>query len=325
MIGVPVTAIFIGVLLLFLVLAVLTVYLFAARALQDRKSKRAEAYLSRNGEIWYRVLRGFEPAPQELVPNDEAELAAVEEIFRAYLTNVTGNGIRERVRAFADVHLAPFYRKKLKSRNWSERMNALYRIEDFGMESLLGDVRKLDRKKLSEEERFQLYLIELQFRPDGFMDRTAGRLGYLSEYESRQLFFLMPENVFEEAAAQFGELDPVLKFGLIEVLGMQQDLMRLPFLEGLLDSPDPEIRIRALRAIDAFGIRTPDQILERAFDSPVWEERFLVARMLRRVPADEAARYASRLRNDPSWLVREEIRAVLVRQRSPEEKSAVLR
>lgn len=325
MIGVPVSAVFVGVLVLFLVLAMLTVYLFVARASQERKMRRAEAYLSRNGEIWYRVLRGIEPAPQELVPNDEAELAAVEEVFRAYLTNVSGDGISERIRAFADVRLAPFYRKKLKSRNWSERMNALYRIEDFGMESLLGDVRRLDRKRLSAEERFQLHLIELQFRPDGFMDRMAGRLGDLSEYEARQLFFLMPERVFDETAAQFDQLDPVLKYGLVEVLGMRQDLMKLPFLEGLLDSPDPEIRIRVLKAIDAFGIRTPDRILERAFDSPVWEERFLGARMLRRVPADEAARYVSRLREDPSWLVREEIRALLVRQRSPEAKSPVFR
>ena len=147
----------------------------------------------------------------------------------------------------------------------------------------------------------------------------------MSEYEARQLFFLMPEPVFEEASAQFGQLDPILKCGMVEVLGMRQDLKKLPFLEGLLDSEDPEIRIRVLRAIDAFGIRTPDRILERAFDSPVWEERFLGARMLRRVPADEAARYASRLRDDPSWLVREEVRGLLARQREAAEDLAVLR
>ncbi|MFC7364089.1 MULTISPECIES: HEAT repeat domain-containing protein [Bhargavaea] len=325
MIGVPVTAVFFGVMLLFLVLAVMTVYLFAARDSQERKMKKADSYLLRNSKRWYQVLRGIETASQELVPSDEAELAAVEEIFRAYLTNVSGDKIKERIQEFADVHLAPFYRKKLKSRNWSERMNALYRIEDFGMESLIGDVRRLERKKLTADERFQLHLIDLQFRPDGFMERNATRLGDLSEYEARQLFFLMPEHVFNETVAMFGKLAPVLQYGLIEVLGMRQDLMRLRFLEELLDSSDPEIRIRVLRAIDAFGIRTPDRILERAFDSPVWEERFLGARMLRRVPADEAARYASRMRDDPSWLVREEIRALSVRQRSPEGKMAVLR
>lgn len=325
MIGIPVTAVFIGVLLLFLVLVVMTGYLFASRASQERKMAKAQAYRSRNSETWYRVLRGIEQAPQELVPTDRAELAAVEEIFRAYLTNVSGDKIRERIHAFSDVHLTPFYRKMLKSRNWSERMNALYRIEDLGMESLHGDVRKLGRKKPTEDERFQLILIDLQFRPDGFMDRNAGRLGDLSEYEARQLFFLMPEPVFDEAAAQFNHLEPVLKYGLIEVLGMRQDLMKLPFLEGLLDIADPEIRIRTLRAIDSFGIRTPDRILERAFHSPVWEERFLGARMLRRVPAEAAVRYASRLRGDPSWLVREEIRGLSARQRVPQEEPAVLR
>ncbi|RSK35565.1 HEAT repeat domain-containing protein [Bhargavaea beijingensis] len=325
MTGISVTAVFIGVLLLLLVLVALTVYLFAARAVQERKMEKAKAYLSRNNERWYRVLRGMEDVSAEMVPKNKAELAAVEEIFRAYLTNVSGDKIRERIRAFADGHLAPFYRKKLKSRNWSERMNALYRIEDFGMESLLGDVHTLERKRLTADEWFQLLLIDLQFRPDGFIGRNADRLGNLSEYEARQLFFLMPEPVFEEASAQFGQLDPILKCGMVEVLGMRQDLKKLPFLEGLLDSEDPEIKIRVLRAIDAFGIRTPDRILERAFDSPVWEERFLGARMLRRVPADEAARYASRLCDDPSWLVREEVRGLLARQREAAEDLAVLR
>ena len=146
MTGISVTTVFIGVLLLLLVLVALTVYLFAARAVQERKMEKAKAYLSRNNERWYRVLRGMEDVSAEMVPKNKAELAAVEEIFRAYLTNVSGDKIRERIRAFADGHLAPFYRKKLKSRNWSERMNALYRIEDFGMESLLGDVHTLERK-----------------------------------------------------------------------------------------------------------------------------------------------------------------------------------
>lgn len=310
MITVTVTAVFYGVLILILLLAVLLAYLFAARVAEEKKSRIAEAYLERNTKQWYRVLRGQEKVTEEMIPKNGAELLSVEEIFRSYLTNVSDTSSRQQISWFADAELAPLYRKKLRSRNWSERMNALYRIEDFGMESLLGSVRQLEQKKISPDEWFQVLLIELRFRPEGWLDRLAGNLDSLSEYESRQLFYLMPDFVLNEAIERFEELEVALKQGLIEVLGMHQDINRLPFLEGLLDSPDDEIRIRSLRAIDMLGISTPDRIVERAISSPIWQERLMAARMLHRLPEEEAAYYASGLSDDASWLVREEVRDI---------------
>ncbi|WP_424236817.1 HEAT repeat domain-containing protein [Bhargavaea ginsengi] len=307
MMAVPITVVFWAVVAMLSLLAVLTIYLFAARWVEDRKQEAAVAYVERNRIKWYRVLRGLEEADASLVPENEAERMAVEEIFRSYMKNLSDPEINGRIRGFAETYLAYFYKRKLRSRDWSTRMNALYRIEDFKISNLLEDLRKLDRKKLSAEETFQLLMIELQFEPDRFLERTAGHLGQLTEYEARQLFFLMPDYLFEQVENRFPDLEPVLRYALIEVLGMRQDLAKLPFLEGLLDSPDDETRIRALRAIDALGIRTPNRILKQAINSTVWEERFLAGRMLHRLHPGEAAVFAEQLKEDPSWLVRQEI------------------
>ncbi|MCM3088523.1 hypothetical protein M3557_11390 [Bhargavaea ginsengi] len=305
--AVPITVVFWAVVAMLSLLAVLTIYLFAARWVEDRKQEAAVAYVERNRIKWYRVLRGLEEADASLVPENEAERMAVEEIFRSYMKNLSDPEINGRIRGFAETYLAYFYKRKLRSRDWSTRMNALYRIEDFKISNLLEDLRKLDRKKLSAEETFQLLMIELQFEPDLFLERTERHLGKLTEYEARQLFFLMPDHLFEQAENRFPDLEPVLRYALIEVLGMRQDLAKLPFLEGLLDSRDNETRIRALRAIDALGIRTPDRILKMAINSTVWEERFLAGKMLHRLHPGEAAVFAEQLKEDPSWLVRQEI------------------
>ncbi|MFC0231242.1 HEAT repeat domain-containing protein [Bhargavaea ullalensis] len=310
MIGLPVGWVLGGVAFLLGLLLLLTVYLFIARAAEEKRARRASAYLERHAAAWFRHLRGFEPAGNELAPQDRAEVSAVEEVFRSYLNNLAGEGMQNRIREFSNRHLAGFYRKKLKSRNWSDRLNALYRIHDFGIDALAEDCRALARREVSQEERFQLLLIDLAFRPDGFVDRNIRLNGNISEVENKELLFRMPEAVFDEAASRLDELEKDTQYALVDVLGMKQDLARLPFLEKLLGSTDQELRIRALRAVDALGIRTPDGILRRAVDSPVWQERFIAARMIRRLPESEALRYAEKLAGDESWLVREELRGL---------------
>ena len=310
MTGLPIGWVLGGVVFLLLLLAVLPAYLFIARAAEEKRGRRAAAYLERNTAAWFRHLRGLEPAGEELIPKDRGEAAAVEEVFRSYLNNVTGEAIRERIRVFSNRHLSSYYRKKLRSRNWSDRMNALYRIHDFGVDSLAEDCRALGNREVSRDEQFQLLLIDLAFRPDGFVERNIHRNGQISEVENKELLFRMPEDVFHGTARRLDELANDTKYALIDVLGMKQDIYWLPFLEKQLDSSDQELRIRALRAIDALGIRTPDPILDQAVFSPVWQERFIASRMIRRLPDKKALQYAEVLAGDESWLVREELRGL---------------
>ncbi|GKV68857.1 hypothetical protein NCCP2716_13550 [Sporosarcina sp. NCCP-2716] len=308
MTAVPIESIAILIAGLIAALFVFSVYMVIARHRENRRALQASAYLETNRTSWYEYLRKGTTSEETLIPKNEAELAAVEELLRTLVHNVKGDGIEERISGFSNRHLAGFYRRKLRGRNWGKRMNALYRIHDFGVDSLLPECRKMAKRRVSEEESFLLLLIAMKFRPETFLQEHLADLASLSSNNAKELLFTMPDKLFEETIRLADELEPSVRYALIDVIGMKADVTRKDLLERLISSPDSELRIRVLRAFNSLAIVPPPELYEAAARSDVWQERYQAVRMLKWMPHDTVLRFLPYFTEDSMFLVREEAR-----------------
>lgn len=306
----------IQVVLWFMILLVATLfgfslYLFGARSKEVRDKLLMNEYIDDYGKRWYSYFRDLEPFSDDLIPKNKHEMDAVEELFLSYLQNLSDRGILYKIKLFANEHLSGHYRQMLQSRNWSRRMNALYRIADFQLDQLLETCESLKQKRITEEEHFQLLKIKLLLQEDKFMESFVSMATEISDFQYKQLFFSLKPSMFTQLLFHFGKLHPACQYALIDSLGIKKDIDGLSFLEQRLDSEDAEIRIRSLKAINELGVRIDIDRYKPFVTSPVWEERLMAAQLLQRLSFEETASFFERMKDDPSWYVREEAKKAI--------------
>ncbi|MHC8515469.1 HEAT repeat domain-containing protein [Sporosarcina sp. ITBMC105] len=311
MIGLPIEWI---ILLIVAMSCVLVVFIFYLSIVSYRDSNRKELsanYLTVNRERWYEYLREDDICDDQLIPKNVAEITAIEELFRSVANNLKGKDLDRRISRFANRRLAEFYKQKLKSRNWGERINALNRIYDFNIYSLDQECRSRLTNKVSSEELFLLLVIELKFASEKFLDNHQQRLQRLTTNDLKELFYSMPEEVFNEILSLKEHLHPNVRYALADVIGMKMDRLHTQALEDLYKSEDDELRIRVIRAFNTLAAVPEIGILAKAITSKQWQERYQVAQMLRNMPKDQANQYVKQLINDNVFLVRESAQSFL--------------
>ncbi|MBD7984927.1 hypothetical protein H9649_10050 [Sporosarcina sp. Sa2YVA2] len=297
---------------LLIALLVMTVYMMIGRARENRRQVVTTAYLERNQEDWYDYLCVDGIPREELIPKNTAELKALEELFRSLVHNIKSEEIDKRISAFANRCLGNFYRDALRKGNWGERVNALSRIRDFGIDSLAKECREmLARKTVSKEEFFLLLLIDMKFNPETFSERHIGNLDKLSSKDTKELLFSMSDLLFDQIVETIDHLPARTQYAVVDVIGMKLNASRSDKLEQLFSSSDNELRIRILRAFNLLERLPADEVLIAAIESDRWQERLQAARLFHLLPAHSAVEYSKILADDEHYLIREEIRRYL--------------
>ena len=183
-------------------------------------------------------------------------------------------------------------------------MNAMYRIVDFGIDSLACECEKIGKGKRSQEERFQLLEIHLAFNPDAFVEEFSTLSVNFSEYECKKLLIGVATETLGKLACQGDELPLACRYSLIDVLGIRRDIEFLSYLEDNLRNENPEIRIRSLKAINQIGVVTELEKYKPFLSSCLWEERLMMAKLLRNLPPNQVYPCLEELLQDENWWVR---------------------
>ncbi len=294
-----------GIGALSLILAILSVYIVIKSMKEKAFAKRIKAYIQSKEELWYRYFNNEIALPQVLIPNNDIEMQAVEEIFLAYVKNISNSGIKEKIRKFSNQYLRQYYLKLLLSNKWSLRMNTLYRIIDFNIDSLAAECQKLrKRAKLSPEELFQLLIIYSIFDEPGFIKEFVSFSTKLSEYEYKKMLIGFNSEILEQLIYQIHEFPVEYQYYFIDILGISRNLEFLPFLENNLSHENSEIRVRSLKAINEIGVVTNLDKYKQFANSPVWEERLMLAKILGAFPLEQVYPYLEKLLQDENWWVR---------------------
>ena len=304
-----------GIIILAIIMLVLFLYLVYKRIVQNNQLKRKNVYLKERLAEWDAYFRSEIALHDGMIPKNDAEIQSVESIFSTYINNFSDVEIKEKIQIFSCQHLEHYYKKLLQSKKWSIRINALNRVVDFQMGCLLDECKKMGQQKLSHEEFFLLLLIYSRLDFNHFLKVIQSTEEILSENEYKILLIELDSEGLKQVLNRFNEWNIFFQYALITVLGIKRDVSELSFLEERIMDDDPEIRIRALKAINEIGAISALEKYLPFVDSSIWEERLMVAKIFRNVAFERVLLSLKKLIHDESWWVRSEASKTLNQSR----------
>lgn len=268
-------------------------------------------YASEKRTIWQEYILEETPFEIILIPKNKSEIAEVENILLSYLKNISNPAIHSKIQSFAQLYLKEHYKKELKSRNWSRRMNAIYRIADFQISELVGNCEKA-MKRENALEAFQLLKIYSILEKENFAQQLVSLEHSFSESEYKKLFSNLEVEMLKQLIDQMEDLKEEAQYALIDTMSLIGNMEIVEKLEKLLNHEHVEIRIRILKGLEKIGIIQNLDIYIPFEQSPVWEERLMVAKIFKNVPLKYTNASLERMLQDSNWWVRSQAAKTMI-------------
>ncbi|SER44139.1 hypothetical protein SAMN04487944_104133 [Gracilibacillus ureilyticus] len=296
----------IGIVVMCSLLLILTCYVVIQRLINKRARLLINNYITKHADDWYDYLINEIDNEDLIKPAYAQDFAAIEEILGKYKKNVTSNRLSLRISMFANDYMSHYYCKRLHHSRWSIRLNAIYRVLDFQIDSLTSTVIEMmdSGRKYTDQEYFHMLKIVVNFQPEKAKEIFMRPPIKLGEFEYRQLLLLLHAETKDKLLLLFDNLPEPCQYALIKVIAEKNDRNKITFLEELIADKDKEMRIRALKAISVLGTISDVNRYLPIMDSKHWEERLMLAKILNYIPVEQSSQPLKRLMQDREWWVR---------------------
>ncbi|WP_107949203.1 HEAT repeat domain-containing protein [Lysinibacillus parviboronicapiens] len=315
MIGLSIHFLLSVIALMLVLFFIFVLYLFFQRERENHFLTARETYIKNYSQCWYEYLFNDEIFSVVLVPRGRAQVEAIEIIFSSYLKNIINENVRQKIKEFSNVYLIKFYAQDLRSKRWSIRMNALYRISELHIDELLEACKKLERTNISETEYFQLLKIYSSFQPDLFIEKIKVPNASYSESEYRRLFVLLEEDVFIRFFDEFDRWPANIQYAVIDTAAAKKNMKYIDRLKQLLTHDVTEIKIRALKGLFEIGVIDDIEHFVPFVTSDFWEARLMVGKIFKHVPLTYTYSYLELLLQDENWWVRSQAAKTIAEDR----------
>lgn len=287
---------------LVVLLICLLIYLIIRKAVENRQLERVKGRKKQLVLPVFEYLRDGKEI-SETVNRSRIDKQAIEQVLTDFAERIEGEQEEERLHELAVFYLKANYVKEMKARNWSKRMNVLYKIEDFHMREMERNViNHLQNRKCTVEEKIQIYRILAVFQYEKIwtmMDEDKS----LSEKNYRSILLRLKPEMFEEFIRPFYYCREELQLAILDVISMKKEIDYLVFLESIFEKYDGEIKLRALKAISSIGyVRNIEEYLFLT-KSKKWQERMMIAKLLGSYEEQHLYLLITLL-HDSSWWVR---------------------
>lgn len=301
-----------GILIICSVMLFILLCIYGFMIYQKNRKKRTfiniNNYIRENERDWYNYLVLNKPLGHHSYK--KMELAAIDTIFVSYITTMDKDEIREKASTYAALNMKNYYTKQLTSRDEADRLHALQRILILDLKFLvpLIERRLKDNRTGSMEEYLSMLRVMAKYNRNLFLAHMYKPRMTFQNDEYHMLLSNLDETYVEYFKDNFEELPLQLKLAYLETLCLKQNLTNayLQLLERLLESECAEIRIRVLRAISSYGEISHIKHYENFVQSSLWEERLLLAEILRFVTEQVSYTYLQTLLHDPNSNVRKQ-------------------
>lgn len=301
-----------GILIICSVMLFILLCIYGFMIYQKNRKKRTfiniNNYIRENERDWYNYLVLNKPLGHHSYK--KMELAAIDTIFVSYITTMDKDEIREKASTYAALNMKNYYTKQLTSLDEADRLHALQRILILDLEFLvpLIERRLKDNRTGSMEEYLSMLRVMAKYNRNLFLAHMYKPRMTFQNGEYHMLLSNLDETYVEYFKDNFEELPLQLKLAYLETLCLKQNLTNayLQLLERLLESECAEIRIRVLRAISSYGEISHIKHYENFVQSSLWEERLLLAEILRFVTEQVSYTYLQTLLHDPNSNVRKQ-------------------
>ena len=285
-------------------LTILLVYLMIRKSIYIRNRKAIEGYKDKYNPIIFKLITEG-GLSRELNLLSTLQKKALEELLSRYARVLEGEEEERRLAEIAGLYLRDYYQKRLNNQRWSQRMNALYHIEDFKMRLLEKDViQLLDRKRLSNEEAVHVLRILASFQYPRIFSIITDHFFALSEFDYRNIFLRLENNLFDQFILSFHKLSMIMQNAILDVISIKKDLSYLAFTENIFSSYTGEVKLRALKALAEVGyVKNIYPYMELLYSSK-WQERMIAAKLIGALKEESGLPRLIELLHDQSWWVR---------------------
>ena len=298
---------------LLVMLTGLCLYLMIKKMMDNKNRTKIEKYKEEYQLALFQLLHeGIED--KRFLNSSPLQTRALVELLAGFSKVLSSPNILKRVQEFAEDHLQPFILSQLKHRRWSIRMNALYWIQDFRMSNMREPLRELrDSGSMSKSEEIQLLKIDVLFNDRDLLPRLTDTLHELTEFEYSLLFQSLGKGQFQPLVQAFDELPDVMKYALIDSIGVKNRMEHIAFLQRLLTNDSTELRIRALKAVVGMEYYLDIPTLSIHLRAESWQERLMAIKACEYIRSPELSPYLQELMSDPSFYVRSQAAQSLLR------------
>jgi len=297
--------------ILFLFCGVAMMYLIYQRRNEERKKYEMEKYIQKTKILWQEYILEDGRFTDTLIPKSKIQILAVEHIFLSYLRNISNPIIQQKIYSFAQMNLKEYYKNELKSRNWSKKMNAMYRIADFHIKELISACEVSINYKRSIE-LFQLLKIYSILEKEKFIQEILLCNYSFSESGYKKLFSYLEVEMLQRLLEKIEILQQAAQYALIDTIAAKGSMDVIDGLEELLANEDTEIRIRTLRGLERIGVIRDLEMYIPFVDSTIWEERLMVAKLFKYAPLTYTAEHLEKLLQDSNWWVRSKAASTII-------------
>ncbi len=285
-------------------LFLLLLYLIIRKVKDIKNRSKIESYMNKtNTQIFSIIAEGqfFRGISCEIAIKQKA----MEELLSRYVKILEGEEEKKRLSDLASLYLQDYYRKRLKSKRWSHRMNALYHIEDFHMTNLLNEVVLLSKKKnISRQETIHVLRILASFHYNGLLDLLPNHYHNLSEYEYRGILMRLNQDLFDQFVLSFHKSTPPLQYAILDVISLKKAIKYRVFIENIFLTYKGEVKLRALKALAEIGHVSNIEPYLQLLHSSSWQERMVAAKLIGSVKEEKGIPRLIELLHDQIWWVR---------------------
>lgn len=309
------------ILILFFLILLFSFYLVILRVFEVRRNQLKDAYLKRTKDAWIDHLFYKGEWKEEMVPRNRYEMVAAERYLIKLLNTFYVEGTREKIYWFANTYLAGYYKKMLKSPEWSIRMNGLYRVLDFQLKDLaVGHVKRKGMKQpRNPEENYYMALLRIMIGETTVLQLLQEEKRTFSEHQNRALLLKLSHKQMDEMVDNYRYLSYDAKLALVDILGEKNYLEQQRFLVNSIQrEPQVELRIRMMKALDRMGFLTRYDPFLPYLQSEFWEERMLAVKLIGTFPLKEVKDELLPMLEDSNWWVRSTTAKMIIRQKNGE-------
>ncbi|MDN4492692.1 hypothetical protein [Ureibacillus aquaedulcis] len=281
---------------------------------ESKFNNRKELYKERTESSWRDYFLNDGPLPVSSIPLRKEEIEGYEELSYIYVYSVTSESTSQKLHLIAKKYLGNHYEKLLNSKRKGPRLKALARIEDYGNIEILKEGNGADKKTKTKEELLLLLSIYSKYDETTFRELFLKYESSITEYECRKMFNHLSKHALTSLISQFPGLESHSRYALIDTLSIKREFEYIPFLKGLVNDNDREVRIRGAKALYTMGIGD-EEVCFKLADSQSWEEKFMAAKLAQYTNFNRVKDILFQLLEDREWKVREQAARTIARHR----------
>ncbi|MCR6098669.1 HEAT repeat domain-containing protein [Salipaludibacillus agaradhaerens] len=300
------TLLIVGVLLI--IQLSLLIYLYTEKKSIIKRNDEANSLFQQLFPKYLPFLTGDSDIEPCFPQKSKLKQVVLERILTGFAHVVTDPVGNQRIKEVAECQLLDCYRKTLKTGNWSERLNALYLIEEFMMDALREDIKEhLNSVEMMDEEYRQTLRTLASFEEESLLDYILSH-PHMSQRLIKEIMRRLPVNILIDLMRlikEKGEETPeAVKYAFIDYCGEAGYYELLPFIESMLGDTSKETRIKALKSLYHYQYCTSPELIIPFFTSVHWEERLYAAKLAGEMNLTEFSNYLMLLAGDRVWWVR---------------------